>query len=408
MDGGFTEPSDFQRTRHIKYFERMLDGVPAAFASQEPNLMTVVYFCVSGLDLLKAKESLQKRKETLVSFVYSLQCNYRLFGVGGFYGSLSDVSLNAVSLQSPHGFLPGPGLARTYATLCTLVILEDNLSGVDRGGIRQLLRHSQSGSGSFHGALNILRKDPSTFFEAFSEDYESDMRFVYCACAISEMTNDWSGIDVEKMLDFIWKSRTYEGGFAQVPGAECHGGSTYCAVASLFLLCTAKRKGLVPSDCDRSFPSLDELFPAERPAEIASGSKERMQLIRWLVLRQVRGFTGRPNKPEDSCYTFWIGASLKMLGASSFVDERRLNAFCMETQDAIIGGFAKWPSSRSDPMHAYLCISGLSMLRRYGSSSREEPDVSDEGVSQPALLRPVNPALNISIQKSIKLLGKSS
>ena len=30
--------------------------------------------------------------------------------------------------------------------------------------------------------------------------------------------------------------------------------------------------------------------------------------------RQVGGFQGRVNKDPDTCYSFWVGASLKMLG----------------------------------------------------------------------------------------------
>ena len=35
---------------------------------------------------------------------------------------------------------------------------------------------------------------------------DNDMRFVYCASAICYILNDWSGIDVEKMIDFIKQS----------------------------------------------------------------------------------------------------------------------------------------------------------------------------------------------------------
>jgi len=35
---------------------------------------------------------------------------------------------------------------------------------------------------------------------------ENDMRFVFCAAAISYILNDWSGIDVDRMVDFILKS----------------------------------------------------------------------------------------------------------------------------------------------------------------------------------------------------------
>lgn len=35
---------------------------------------------------------------------------------------------------------------------------------------------------------------------------------------------------------------------------------------------------------------------------------------------QIDGFQGRPNKPVDTCYSFWIGASLKILNAFHLTD----------------------------------------------------------------------------------------
>jgi geranylgeranyl transferase type-1 subunit beta len=41
--------------------------------------------------------------------------------------------------------------------------------------------------------------------------------------------------------------------------------------------------------------------------------KEIETLKAWLVNRQTNGFNGRANKPSDSCYSFWIGSSLKVI-----------------------------------------------------------------------------------------------
>jgi geranylgeranyl transferase type-1 subunit beta len=98
------------------------------------------------------------------------------------------------------------------------------------------------------------------------------------------MLNDWSGVNKSKALDYIRKSKNYDGGYAQAPGEESHGGSTYCALASLKLM------GL-----------LDPKDNAHRDT------------LQWLLKRQTIGFQGRVNKPEDSCYSFWIGASLDVI-----------------------------------------------------------------------------------------------
>ena len=38
------------------------------------------------------------------------------------------------------------------------------------------------------------------------EESESDMRFVYCACCVSYILNDWSAIDVSLTANYIKRS----------------------------------------------------------------------------------------------------------------------------------------------------------------------------------------------------------
>lgn len=130
---------------------------------------------------------------------------------------------------------------------------------------------------------------------------------------------------------------------------ESHGGTTFCAIAALNLS-----------------GQLDE---------ISEPMKEK--LTRWLVLRQDDGFNGRPNKPTDSCYSFWIGATLKILKAFQFTNFRRNRDYLMSAQDAITGGFSKWPGSSVDPFHTYFALCGLSFIN--------EPDLQE-----------VMPSLNVS------------
>ena len=63
------------------------------------------------------------------------------------------------------------------------------------------------------------------------------------------------------------------------------GGSTFCALASLVLM-----------------NQLDSSLVAD----------ELEQIKRWCLFRQKSGFQGRPNKPVDTCYSFWVGASLEV------------------------------------------------------------------------------------------------
>lgn len=63
------------------------------------------------------------------------------------------------------------------------------------------------------------------------------------------------------------------------------GGWTYCAIASLCLM-----------------GRLEE----------ALSQRELDRIRRWCIMRQQSGFHGRPNKPVDTCYSFWVGATLEV------------------------------------------------------------------------------------------------
>lgn len=140
--------------------------------------------------------------------------------------------------------------------------------------------------------------DPSAYIGtipgsmAIHENGEMDIRGVYC----SLVTADLLGIleDNTELTggigSFLIKCQTYEGGFCCSPYGEAHGGYTFCALASLYLL---SKIG-------------DESFKA-----INYGS-----LAEWLASRQLEdmgGFNGRINKLIDSCYSFWVGACFELI-----------------------------------------------------------------------------------------------
>lgn len=58
--------------------------------------------------------------------------------------------------------------------------------------------------------------------------------------------------------------------------------------------------------------------------------------VEWLVLRQLPagGFNGRPEKLEDVCYSWWVLASIAMLGSVDCIDRERLTDFILQCQVA--------------------------------------------------------------------------
>lgn len=132
---------------------------------------------------------------------------------------------------------------------------------------------------------------------------------------------------------------------------ESHGGTTFCALAALQLS--------------------DQMHLLT--------SKQLEKVKRWLLFRQDGGFQGRPNKPIDTCYSFWIGSALKIIDAFELSNFKENREYILSCQDTIVGGFSKWSGTSSDPFHTYFGLCGLSFLR--------EPGLLD-----------VMPSLNISMR----------
>jgi len=88
----------------------------------------------------------------------------------------------------------------------------------------------------------------------------------------------------------------------------------------------------------------------------------RQRLERWLLSRQVPGggFQGRVQKDQDTCYSFWCGASLRILTAHAFVDGVSDAKWIFSAQSPM-GGFAKVPGENPDVLHSYLSYVSLAM-----------------------------------------------
>ncbi|XP_072959704.1 geranylgeranyl transferase type-1 subunit beta isoform X2 [Typha angustifolia] len=265
--------SGFDRERHIAFLEMMLEELPEEYATQEINRLTLAYFAVSGLAILRALDRVDK--DQIASWVLSFQShprdnfdldNGQFFGFSGsrtsqFFSHNSEISSHNVS-----------NLASTYSALAILKMVGYDLSDIDSEALLISMRKLQQSDGSFM---------PICF------GAERDLRFVYCAAAISFMLNNWTGMDKEKAKEYILKCQSYDGGFGLVPGAESHGGAAYCAVAALQLM------GFLESD-------ISSISAVSSPIDVPL-------LIEWSLQRQVTdgGFQGRANKPSDTCYAFW-------------------------------------------------------------------------------------------------------
>ena len=110
---------------------------------------------------------------------------------------------------------------------------------------------------------------------------------------VKQISHLSKGVDIIASCLVFWLSLTMWKVHYLWRSYACYaGGSTFCAVASLVLM------GRLHSDLSTT---------------------QVQRLGRWCLLRQQNGFQGRPNKPVDTCYSFWVGATLQVWsGIDSF------------------------------------------------------------------------------------------
>ena len=334
------QPKEFSFKRHAKYFEMMSGCLPSMLEEYDSIRMTILFFSLSGMDLLNTLDNCQGKQQiidwiysTMLSDEKSLKTGFRGFNIGSDFSSFG-------SPEFSH-FDSGQ-LAMTYTALASLLVLGDDLSRIDRESTARAVGNLQNEDGSFLSSL---------------EGGERDMRYVYCACCVCFMVNDWRFVDKDRIFEFVRRSVSFDSAIGQGPYLEGHGGSTFCGLASLSLM-----------------GRLEECLSVKL--------KERLK--KWCVFRQVTGFHGRPNKRVDTCYSFWVGGALKLLDASDLVSREDLIEYLFTTESDVTGGFSKWAGHMADPLHSYMAISGLSLLGYPG-------------------VKPVDVTLNISLEAVVRL-----
>ena len=170
------------KKKHARYFHINLQMT----SNECPDAMrlTFAFFAISGLDLLDELGNYSpQQKQEAIDWIYRLQVS----GAGprsGFESSTMIPKDIETKYHCGH-------LVMAYTGLASLLILGDDLSGVDKESIVEGIKACQNPNGSF---------------TAMVTGCESDMRFVYCACCVSAILDDWSGVNKAKAIDYILKS----------------------------------------------------------------------------------------------------------------------------------------------------------------------------------------------------------
>jgi geranylgeranyl transferase type-2 subunit beta len=204
---------------------------------------------------------------------------------------------------------------------------------------------------------------------------EVDTRFSYCAVVALALLGRLDACNQNAAAAFILSCRNFDGGFGCVPGAETHGGQIWTSLAALSVL---NRLDTVADEFDI--------------------------LGTWLAERQLPcgGFNGRPEKKEDVCYSWWILASLSILGKVQWIEADALTGFILKCQDVDSGGIADRPGDIADIFHTFFGITGLSLLQQHGKASGKENlahSLAPLGAIDPVYALPLDVVERCGIQK---------
>lgn len=349
----FSSPStpQLQRPGHVRHCKYCLFGLPGTQVGLDASRLAIVFYCIGTLDLLGLLDSGSKphEREEWRRWIWE-QYVVSEHGAGFRPGPFVVTAVDGEDKSRSTNAHDTPHIIMTYTAVISLSILQDDLKRLDKKQLLSFLRSCQREDGSF---------------STIPGSTDSDLRTTYCAFAIFKMLDDWSGIDIPRAVSYIQRCRSYEGGYGQYPWNEAQGGTTYTALASLYMIPEAVQSSLRPQ---------------ARLTDV-----ERAQSVRWLVQQQTEagGFSGRTGKEADACYCFWCSASLDILGAGHLVDESAVIGFMGQCQFKF-GGIAKAPGEDADPYHTYLSLAALSLGTARGATL---PDESWK-------LEPLNPLLN--------------
>ena len=241
------------------------------------------------------------------------------------------------SISTRQKFVPNEdgGLLRcfSYLQLATMILPEDENQSED------IAEATIEALQNFF----ITRKFPFWF----------DMRSMYCLLGILKLSNRMNKVSREIrewLIEWICDSQSVLGGFGANPKAEAHGGYTFCAVSSLLIL--------------------------EQP-----NIPRKDLLMAWCQSRLGPRFNGRPSKPSDSCYIWWICGTLNNFGHDEIIDQKseKIEKILWEhfyVDNSGGGGFGKYPSvpipgdpssvhgkQDADLFHTFLAICSLALFR---------------------------------------------
>lgn len=295
----------------------------------ESFLMTTSYFLCGIMKICGELDQMNKNK--FIFFVSQCGVLDKDNFLVGFKGNTNNESLEE-------------DLASTYSALCILQMCD-----IDTTSQRDMEKNMKSKFNKeilIQNTLKHFHPEKGTFTN-YKNDSEDDVRFLYCGLCIFKMIDAnliSTCLPVDKIKKYLKSIKSYEGGYSMMSDCESNGGTTYCALASYYLI-----------------DSINEVMNDNT-------------LLSWLVYRcsNPEGVNGRTNKQCDSCYTYWIYSSLIIINKNNLVDTEFISSFICKCQ-TIFGGYSKYSNINEkgeeiynypDIEHTYYSLLSLCLLKK--------------------------------------------
>ncbi|XP_055805935.1 protein farnesyltransferase subunit beta isoform X3 [Solanum dulcamara] len=320
---------ELERDKHFDYLSRGLRILGPSFSVLDANRPWLCYWTLHSIALLG--ESIDAKLENdAIDFL--TRCQDKDGGYGGGPG------------QMPH-------LATTYAAVNSLITLSGPkaLSSINREKLYTFLLRMKDASGGFR----------------MHDGGEVDVRACYTAISVANILNIVDDELIHGVGNYIQSCQTYEGGIAGEPGAEAHGGYTFCGLAAMILINEVNRLDLP-------------------------------RLIDWVVFRQgvEGGFQGRTNKLVDGCYSFWQGAVVFLVQRLNLVVHEQLGlSNDLDTESADDSSESELSDEKENLKGSSSHVQENCPLGQEGQeNASDSPKIADIGyefINRPIAMRPL-------------------
>lgn len=290
---------------HINYILEAMKTPSSTRSRAIPSVLTFASYSLNALSCLGMRED--PRYPALMDKITKYYQNH-IVEDGGYSYFQNDNSSAVIVLMAISAIIMAPE--------------ERMLDTVDRNAMYRYLKSMKNENGSFYASLGA----------------ESDLRSTYACIIVAKILNLLTPELTKNTVEFTKKCFNFDGGFGPYPGRESHAGFIYCGIGILDVL-----------------GALDEI--------------DCYKTIRYIAQRQdsfAGGFNGRTNKLVDSCYTWWIGSSARILcdhlNIPEFWDVDAMSSYILLCAQIHSGGFRDSPPANSDLFHTGYSLAGLCLI----------------------------------------------